>query len=77
MTRMPWGEFLVWNALGGITWATSVALVAYFVGDSAEALFRDVGIIGVAVAVIVIAGLIYWRRRSKTTPVEPEVEARH
>ena len=31
-TRMSWPTFLFWNALGGIAWATSIGLLAYFVG---------------------------------------------
>src|ERR1044071_9907141 len=27
--HMPWWRFFMWNALGGIAWAVSVALVAY------------------------------------------------
>jgi membrane protein DedA with SNARE-associated domain len=26
--RMPWPRFALWNALGGIAWATSLGLLA-------------------------------------------------
>src|SRR5205814_1934653 len=35
MTRMRWWEFLAWNALGGIVWATGFGLLAYFAGKAA------------------------------------------
>src|SRR3984885_3886361 len=33
-TRMPWRSFALWNALGGIAWASAVGLIAYFLGQS-------------------------------------------
>src|SRR5271166_4324956 len=34
-TRMRWRSFAVWNAIGGITWASAIGLIAYLLGDSA------------------------------------------
>ena len=34
-TRMHWRSFVFWNALGGISWATAIGLLAYFLGSSA------------------------------------------
>ena len=31
---MRWPTFLLWNALGGICWATAIGLLAYFLGNS-------------------------------------------
>ena len=50
---MSWPTFLFWNALGGICWATSIALLAYFVGRGAE---RIINIAGVGGAVVVVVG---------------------
>ena len=36
MNHMRWPTFLFWNALGGITWAASIALSVYFLGGLAE-----------------------------------------
>src|SRR6202162_2619885 len=33
-TRMHWRSFVLWNALGGISWATAIGLLAYYPGDS-------------------------------------------
>src|ERR687886_304984 len=34
MSRMRWGTFLIYNALGGAVWATAVVSVGYFLGSS-------------------------------------------
>src|SRR5919107_1761646 len=34
MSRMHWGTFVLYNALGGAVWATAVVLVGYFLGRS-------------------------------------------
>src|ERR671933_1929054 len=38
VNRMPWGTFLVYNALGGVPWAGRVGLLAYWGGGSAKKL---------------------------------------
>jgi membrane protein DedA with SNARE-associated domain len=78
VTRMSWPTFLFWNALGGIAWATSVGLLGYFVGHSAEKFIHLAGIGGAVV--VVLAGLALWfvlrlRRRRGEQLVEAEIEA--
>jgi membrane-associated protein len=65
--RMPWRRFLLWNALGGITWATSVGLFAYYVGSAASNIVTAFGYVAAAVAVIAAVGWIVRRRRSSAT----------
>jgi membrane-associated protein len=63
VNRMAWPTFLFWNALGGICWAISISLVAFFIGRGAE---RFVNVAGVGGAVVVVGGLLAWlaiRRR--------------
>jgi membrane protein DedA with SNARE-associated domain len=64
-SAMPWRSFLLWNALGGIGWSTSVALAAYFGGKAVEHILTQIGLYGLIVAAVlaVIAGAIYWRHR--------------
>jgi len=31
---MAWWRFLVWNVAGAVVWATSVALIAYCLGEA-------------------------------------------
>jgi membrane-associated protein len=66
VNRMAWPTFLFWNALGGICWATSVALLAYFLGRGAERVVNLAGVGGAGV--VVVGGLALWlvvRRRER------------
>jgi membrane-associated protein len=62
-TRMHWRSFVVWNALGGISWATAIGLLAYYLGHSASNAVQAFGIYGlVAVALAIISAFIAHRR---------------
>jgi undecaprenyl-diphosphatase len=61
INRMPWPVFLFWNALGGMAWATTVGLLAYYLGPTAEKIFSYVGYAGVGVVVLAVAGWFAWR----------------
>jgi membrane protein DedA with SNARE-associated domain len=70
-SAMSWRSFLLWNALGGIGWATSVALAAYYGGKAVENVISDIGLYAlIAAAVLVtVAGVLYWRHRvARRTP---------
>jgi membrane protein DedA with SNARE-associated domain len=67
VNRMSWPTFLFWNALGGICWATSIALLAFFVGRGAERVIHVAGLGGAAAVVvgaIVALAIVRWRRRA-------------
>src|SRR6476619_2714239 len=51
-THMNWRSFVLWNALGGIVWAVSVGLIAYFLGHSASNAIETFGVFGLVAAVI-------------------------
>jgi membrane-associated protein len=65
--HMRWWQFFVWNALGGIAWAVTIGLVAYYAGHAAGDAIGRYGVIGGAVigvvVVLVLAGVHIWRRR--------------
>ena len=63
MNRMSWPTFLFWNALGGIAWATSIALGVYLLGDIAEKVISTAGPVAAAVGVIALIGVVVWHRR--------------
>jgi membrane protein DedA with SNARE-associated domain len=65
MNRMPWPVFAFWNAAGGIAWATSVGLLAYSLGPTVERLFKVVGITGIALAGLLTAAYLGWRRTAR------------
>jgi membrane protein DedA with SNARE-associated domain len=63
---MRWPPFLLFNALGGILWATIYGLGGYFLGEDIHRLTGPIGIITIVLAVlIIIASLIFARRNEK------------
>jgi membrane protein DedA with SNARE-associated domain len=61
-THMHWRSFVLWNALGGITWATAIGLIAYFLGHSAGSAIEAFGLFGLA-AVVIALGTGFWFHR--------------
>ena len=53
--RLAWRRFLLWNSLGGIAWAASIASAAYALGRSASGYLALLGLGGIAVAAAVFA----------------------
>ncbi len=71
--RMAWPRFLLFNAAGGVVWATIYGLGGYLLGDNVHRVEGPVGIILVVLAVIVIiAGVILVRRNEKRLEDEAE-----
>jgi membrane protein DedA with SNARE-associated domain len=71
-TRMHWRSFALWNALGGISWATGVGLIAYLLGSSAGNALEAFGIYGlVAVVIAIVGGLVLHRRHVSRGPRTP------
>jgi membrane protein DedA with SNARE-associated domain len=68
---MPWPIFVFWNALGGIAWASSVGLLAYYLGPTAERIFKYVGVVGIGVAVLAVVSFFVWRRLRRKNASEP------
>jgi membrane protein DedA with SNARE-associated domain len=66
MVHMPWRQFFLWNAAGGITWCVSVIGLGYFFGHSLHAIEQVLGVGGViAVVSVGAAGFVMWRRFEK------------
>src|SRR5215212_6449408 len=70
--RIPWRRFLVFNAAGGVVWATLYGLGAYYLGHEIERVGRPVGIGLAVVALIVVAALIFMRRSESRLEEEAE-----
>jgi membrane protein DedA with SNARE-associated domain len=74
--HMRWRTFFLWNALGGICWATGVGLIAYFVGQSASNAITTFGIYGlVAVALALGGAFVLHRRHRRHQRIHRETEA--
>lgn len=65
--RMRWPAFLLFNALGGVVWATVYGLGGYFLGDNIHQLAGPVGTITLVLAtLIILAGLVFvWRSEQR------------
>lgn len=71
--RMPYGRFLVFNALGGITWGVGFATGGFLVGTAFEQVAQWAGrLLAIVVGVIAAVALLIWsirrRRREKAGP---------
>lgn len=75
-THMRWRSFFLWNALGGICWATAIGLLAYFLGNTAGNVIEAFGLYGVAavlvaIGVFVVAHMRHRRARADTEDPAP------
>ena len=72
-SRMPWRSFALWNAAGGIGWAATVGLAAYFAGRSAAGTVTLFGVAGLLGALALPAAVVARRRsRQHRPPASPE-----
>jgi membrane protein DedA with SNARE-associated domain len=70
--RMPWPRFLLWNALGGIAWASTIGALAYVLGRSASGSLSAIGFVGIGVAVVVYLSIRVrrWHARARKPPAD-------
>src|SRR5215204_1709940 len=64
ISRMRWGSFILYNALGGAVWATAVVLLGYFLGSSIGLVERWLGratLVLVAMLAVVLAFYLAYR----------------
>jgi membrane protein DedA with SNARE-associated domain len=64
-SHMPWRSFSLWNAAGGITWATTIGLVAYYAGHSATGTIALFGVAGLTSTLAAPGALLARRRRRR------------
>jgi membrane protein DedA with SNARE-associated domain len=64
--RMRWPRFLLFNAAGGVVWATLYGLGRYFLGDNIHQLVGPIGVVFLVLAVLlIIAGIVIVRRNEE------------
>jgi membrane-associated protein len=67
--RMRWSRFLFWNALGGVTWATTVALAGYSLGAAASTVLGAAGLALLVVLAATTAAVLFVRsHRRRAAP---------
>ncbi len=71
--RMPWRSFLLFNALGGIVWATFYGLAGYFLGKEVHRLTGPISIVTFILATIIIIAVLIFLRRNESR-LEDEAE---
>ncbi len=76
VSRLPWSQFLFYNAAGALTWATAVALLGYLFGQSWELLHRWMGKAALFAAALVIALGVIALVRQGSRPLLALIEAR-
>src|SRR5215203_5801608 len=60
MSRMPWGTFILYNALGGAIWATAAILVGYFLGSSLGVVDRWTGQASILLLALAVLALVLY-----------------
>ena len=77
ISKMHWWLFFLWNAAGGIVWAVTVGLVAYYAGQAAADAIAHYGLIGGGAILVALAiGAIAFRFvRRRMLGAESEGEA--
>lgn len=73
INEMPFRQFFLYNAAGGISWAIAYGLVGYFAGTAAADAISTFGIYAagaIAVALIVYMG-VSFRRHRRERRIEP------
>lgn len=64
-SNMRWPSFLLWNALGGIGWATTIGLLSYTLGSQAKSAFEDFGVFGLIAILVLIVGAYLLHRQHR------------
>jgi membrane protein DedA with SNARE-associated domain len=75
--KMRYRTFLMWNALGGTTWATAFILIGYLAGTAWKRIENYTNIASYALfgaAILAVIGFVLWNRR-KQARRDAETEA--
>ena len=70
LTHMTWWRFFLWNAAGGIVWATGVSLLAYYFGKAAADAVQTYGIYAL-IAIVILAAIVFLAMRLLKKRIEP------
>jgi membrane protein DedA with SNARE-associated domain len=76
INEMRFLTFFLWNAAGGITWATTYGLVGYYGGNAVAHVLERVGVVAaVVLAVAAVGGFLYYevhKRRGEKKRLETD-----
>ena len=71
VNRYGWGQFLFYNAAGGIVWAVSFGLAGYFFGDAFNHVAGPLGVAALAGAIAGF-GVAFWYAHRQEARMERE-----
>ncbi len=74
LSRMPWLRFLAYNAAGGILWATTYGLAAYYFGQAAVDAVAKYGFFAV-ILIVGVGVLVFFGHRILTRRMEARLES--
>jgi membrane protein DedA with SNARE-associated domain len=64
--QMPIASFMIANVASAVGWALAYGLAAYYLGREVEQFAKPAAIaLAVAGAIVIIAGIVYWRRKEQ------------
>ncbi len=69
---MRFRQFFFWNALGGISWATTYGLVGYFAGSAAANAISTFGVYAFAALGVLFIVYLYFKLREHRRGGEPD-----
>src|SRR5512140_699299 len=76
VTNMRLGIFMLWNALGALTWSILFGTLGYVFGNNLPRLEHLVGRTSlIAFVVVVVVGIIVWHHRSSRTGILPSSQS--
>jgi membrane protein DedA with SNARE-associated domain len=79
-SRMPYRRFLIFNALGGLTWGLGFTMLGYLAGASYHTLENYAGKVSQAILLVVVIAvllLLVRRHRAKADPLAADPMATH
>jgi undecaprenyl-diphosphatase len=65
MSRIGYGKFLAWNALGGALWASGFVVLGYLAGSQYKSIERYANYIGLGLLLVIAAFLILRHRHHR------------
>ncbi len=71
--RMPWSPFLLFNAAGGVVWATAYGVAAYVFGKQIHHLLSGMGLAMLVLALVLASATFVFLRRHEAQ-LEAEAE---
>ncbi len=68
LSRMSYRRFLVWNAAGGILWASGVVVAGYLAGSAWRRVASALSLFGYLLLAVVVVGFVcgWWYRRHRS-----------